>query len=276
MTDLLKEKTGKFRTLDRTALKYIAIAAMLLDHMTHAFIPETSAFFVPFRMLARITAPLMCYFIVEGYFHTRNVKKYAGRLFLFSLVSWLPYTYFASGQWAPFAWIPGEAEAGCSFLYLPFADRTFVIYDVSMIGTLFVGLLLVWMWDAGKLHPIFKTLVTLAACVLVAPFDWCMWGLLLCLVFYFFRDRPLAVWLAYSAVALSYIFNVPNIVNLFTLQFDAPGFNLYRVGMFLVPPLLIFFYNGCPGSRKPFHKWFFYVFYPAHLLVIDLIILLTA
>lgn len=33
----------------------------------------------------------------------------------------------------------------------------------------------------------------------------------------------------------------------------------------MVPLLMQFGYNG---SRKPIHKWFFYIFYPLHLLVL--------
>ena len=38
--------------------------------------------------------------------------------------------------------------------------------------------------------------------------------------------------------------------------------------LYLVLPLLTVFYNGQCGSRKPVHKWFFYIFYPAHLLLL--------
>ncbi|MBO5237666.1 MAG: hypothetical protein J6B50_02665 [Lachnospiraceae bacterium] len=50
--------------------------------------------------------------------------------------------------------------------------------------------------------------------------------------------------------------------------------SLYQLGVFLVPFLLKGFYNGAGGSRKPVHKWFFYVFYPAHLLLLELLKLL--
>lgn len=43
---------------------------------------------------------------------------------------------------------------------------------------------------------------------------------------------------------------------------------LFQLGIFLVIPLIQYCYNGEGGSKKPFHKWFFYVFYPLHLLVL--------
>ena len=44
-----------------------------------------------------------------------------------------------------------------------------------------------------------------------------------------------------------------------------------RLGIFLVIPLIQYCYNGEGGSKKPFHKWFFYVFYPLHLLVLGVL-----
>lgn len=43
-----------------------------------------------------------------------------------------------------------------------------------------------------------------------------------------------------------------------------------RIGVFLTPLLLLFF-NGESGSKSSFNKWFFYIFYPAHLLLIGLL-----
>ena len=45
---------------------------------------------------------------------------------------------------------------------------------------------------------------------------------------------------------------------------------LFQLGIFLVIPLIQYCYNGEGGSKKPFHKWFFYFFYPAHLLLLGI------
>ncbi len=48
------------------------------------------------------TAPVMCWFLVEGYRYTRSVKKYAGRLLIFAVISQLPYYLaFARNHLAP-------------------------------------------------------------------------------------------------------------------------------------------------------------------------------
>ncbi|MBO6017570.1 MAG: protein TraX, partial [Oscillospiraceae bacterium] len=36
----------------------------------------------------------------------------------------------------------------------------------------------------------------------------------------------------------------------------------------LLAPLLLKRYNGERGSAAAFHKWFFYAFYPLHLLLL--------
>ncbi|MBS7258550.1 hypothetical protein [Methanobrevibacter gottschalkii] len=45
---------------------------------------------------------------------------------------------------------------------------------------------------------------------------------------------------------------------------------MFRLGIFLVPFLLLF-YNGKPGSKASIHKWFFYIFYPTHLIFIGIL-----
>lgn len=74
-------------SLNRNQLKYLVIVAMVIDHIAAAFLSNDSAITVIMRMIGRLTAPTMAFFIVEGYFHTKNKKKYALRLFIFSLIS---------------------------------------------------------------------------------------------------------------------------------------------------------------------------------------------
>ena len=261
--------------MNRNTLKYMAIVAMLLDHIAHAFIPNGTLLYVLFRTVSRITAPLMCYFIVEGYFHTRNVKKYVMRLFLFSIVSLFPFAYFVNGQWLPLLLMRGRVSAGEAWLYLPFADKTLVFCGISVITTLCIALLIVWMWDKARFGRAIKILLTVLACLAVDICDWSYWCICYCLVFYFLREKPMEKWLVYSAVSLMYIFNVGNFFNVLALQLMPTGLFLYRAGVFFVIPLLERCYNGEPGRKNAVNQWFFYLFYPAHLLILDVILLLT-
>lgn len=83
--------------LNRNAMKYIAIAAMLIDHIGMMFVPVTTPLGVLCRVIGRLTAPVMCLFIAEGYRHTHSRLQYALRLLLFAVISQFPYAYLHYG-----------------------------------------------------------------------------------------------------------------------------------------------------------------------------------
>ena len=81
-------------------LKFIALIAMTSDHIALAFIsPEDPIYFV-MRFFGRATAPIMTFFIVEGYIHTRNRKKYFMRILIFAMIS-QPFYFLLSFQREP-------------------------------------------------------------------------------------------------------------------------------------------------------------------------------
>ncbi len=83
--------------LNRTQIKYIARTAMLMDH-TAAFLlqseknPALIVIYILMRTLGRIAAPVMFYFLVEGYIHTSSRMKYIIRLLSFGIFSQVPYS----------------------------------------------------------------------------------------------------------------------------------------------------------------------------------------
>ena len=68
------------RGLSAHTLKIIAIIAMTIDHIAWAFVDACSAAGILMHLVGRLTAPIMCFFIAEGYAHTRNANRYALRL----------------------------------------------------------------------------------------------------------------------------------------------------------------------------------------------------
>ena len=83
-------KKGKI-SLNRTQIKYISIAAMLLDHMAVFLLPPEKShvqivLYIIMRTIGRITAPLMFYFLGEGYIFTSSRLKYGIRLLCFGLI----------------------------------------------------------------------------------------------------------------------------------------------------------------------------------------------
>ena len=86
-----------------TDLKFIAVITMLIDHMGVALVAnmirqgvEPFSFIVAndlyhvMRYIGRMAFPIYCYMLVEGFLHTRNIKKYGLRLLLVALISEIP------------------------------------------------------------------------------------------------------------------------------------------------------------------------------------------
>ncbi|MBO5164443.1 MAG: hypothetical protein J6B75_08430 [Ruminococcus sp.] len=89
----MKNKKG----ITGSDLKYIAILAMLIDHIAVLFIPSDKPLYACMRFAGRLTAPIMCFFISEGYHYTRNLKKYFSRLAVFAVISHFAFAFAFSG-----------------------------------------------------------------------------------------------------------------------------------------------------------------------------------
>ena len=68
--------------LNRDQIKYIAVFTMLLNHVANIFLQPGTFACEALKDIGYFTAPVMCWFLVEGYRYTRSVKKYAGRLLI--------------------------------------------------------------------------------------------------------------------------------------------------------------------------------------------------
>ena len=82
---------------------------------------------------------------------------------------------------------------------------------------------------------------------------------------YLLYEKKAARWTVHCLISLG---SVTYFIHLYT-SYNHPWYHAaYEFGEFLVPLVFLLFYNGQSGSRKPFHKWFFYIFYPLHMLVL--------
>lgn len=225
-------------------IKTIAIVAMLLDHIAWAFLDLHSFWGQLLHIIGRITAPTMCFFIVEGYHHTRSVPKYLTRLFLFALISHFPFVYFLYGK----------------FTFFPFC----VLY------TLALGLSAVYLWDRLQNNP-WRLPLIIAIAVLSLPGDWMCFGIGFCLIFHIYRRN-----FSQQAVGISYIALVFALSQFFGSLTTGASWQSalldsgFQLGLILSIPLLAL-YNGERGGSK-YSKWIFYWFYPAHLLILGFLI----
>lgn len=197
------------------------------------------------RYIGRMAFPIYCFLLVEGFLYTRSVKKYALRLFLFALISEVPFDLAISGKW----WDDGGS---------------------NVFFTLLLGLLLIWalsyveklheFWREKKWEPILGTLVVMAVggfviieLGLVADMmlrtDYGMAGVFAIAVLYLFRNmREIAF--TGAVMLLSVMSSSTEILAL----------------IMLIPLLK---YDGTRG--KSINKYAFYVFYPVHLFVLAFI-----
>lgn len=245
------ELTAKreFRCLSGTVLKLIAMACMLLDHMWATVIPGG----LWMTCVGRVAFPIFAFQIAEGYSHTKNFKKYLLRMFLFALISEIPYNLMMSGS-----------------VFDPLAQ--------NVMFTFCEALLLIRLIDRAKTKHWALGLVT----TLLAAFfgywvgtltfvDYHGYGILMVLMFWLFRGIPgFWGWLV-SLAAMIYI-------NIFmmrgqvlqwgqALSFPVQGFAVLAM-------LPIGLYNGRRGNGGKAMQYMGYAFYPVHILILSLIGLL--
>lgn len=231
------------KELNANQLKLIAILAMTVDHLTWAFFPGLQSAW-PILMLhgiGRLTAPIMWFFIAEGCHYTRSMSRYAGRLFLFAIVSHFAYD-FAFG-------IPAMP------LSTGFFNQTSVLWSLAW------AVVLIGICNQEKIPQWAKVLSLIGICLVSFPSDWSCIAVMCPFYLYLHRNnfkkqaRDIVIWSAcYAAVYFIFLDKIYGLLQLFTA---------------LSIPLLAR-YNGEPGRWKGM-KWFFYLYYPAHLLLIGYI-----
>ena len=74
--------------IDTNSLKIIAIIAMIIDHIGSYFVAKINPdLYYAFRSIGRIVMPIFLYLLVQGFFHTKNIKKYIFRVFCLATIT---------------------------------------------------------------------------------------------------------------------------------------------------------------------------------------------
>ncbi len=236
------------KSLSANFLKFIAAAAMLIDHIAWCFVDEYSVLGQIMHIIGRMTAPIMCYFIAEGFRYTKSRGKYLLRLGIFAAISWFPFIFMEYGTF-PIYFLNG---------------RIGVIYYQSVIFTLFLGLLALIVIHSERLHNMLKAPILIIIFALSFFGDWLIFAVLWIIIFDAFRGnfRKQA---AYFTIVSAFM-----VIILWLLSAEAITHSLFQCGVLLalVP---LYFYSGERGRGGRFGKWFFYIFYPAHMLILGII-----
>ena len=234
--------------LSAAALHIIAMALMLMDHLWATLLPAQDWL----TCAGRLAFPIFAFMAVEGYFHTRNRKRYALRLLLFALLSEVPFDLMYGGTW-------------------------FYPVHQNVIWTLLLGLLGVHLMETVRKKQ--KLWVSLPVCAVVVAAgallgtlgmtDYYGAGVLTAFAFYAFRGRK---WWCLLGQALTlYWINVELLGGLmYPIRLFGMEFELCQQGFALLALVPIWLYRGRQGCHsKPF-QYACYAFYPVHMLVLVL------
>ena len=163
-------KSFKFSQIDISAavLHIIAMALMLMDHLWATLFPAQEWL----TCAGRLAFPIFAFMTVEGYFYTHNLKKYISRLFLFALLSEIPFDLMYGGTW-------------------------FYPVHQNVIWTLMMGLVGIHLMETVRKKKSTFVYILVSAIVVIlggllgtlSMVDYYGIGVLTVFIFYFFRGR---------------------------------------------------------------------------------------
>lgn len=219
--------------LDTGFLKLVAILSMTMDHVGLAFFPQAAVF----RWAGRLAFPLFSYCMVVGMLYTRDIKRYALRLAVFALLSqpfWI-LAFHADDVWGN-------------------------LFNLNIFFSLLVNLVTTWAFKEKKWWLFAAGIVLLN----LVNFDYAMGGVLLMLIFYLCRQRRWLAGLAFFLLYLPIPYAQP--ADPWPLQLGGWYFS-FTVFSLLALPLIL----ARTDFRPKVPRWLFYLYYPAHLLLLWLL-----
>jgi hypothetical protein len=254
-------ETKNLPEISANVLKIVAISAMFIDHLANIFIGNYYS--MPLWIMhtvGRLAIPIFTYFLVEGFYRTRDVNRYMSRMLIFAAISYVPFIYFYRG-------------------YSPSVLSTDWMCFNQLFSFFFGLLFLKSLHSDGKLPE--RILIGIFAFIGILFCQYGIFGLGMILAFDVMHNNKKNGILAYIGVigtfgfanglnAFSGLFNPESLYN----YLIAPGYfqkiMVNFVGYLL--PLILIAMPRKQNEKRPgvVAKWFFYIFYPLHLTLLVL------
>ena len=220
---------NKYKVLTLSSLKWIALITMLIDHIAATMMPyynivqeltniNMAIVYAVMRGIGRLSFPIFCFCIVEGFVHTRNVKKYLIRLFIFALITEPIYD-------------------------LAFFGTAFYLDYQNVLWTFLIAMLMLMAVKKYSQSILLKVIIILIFALIawLLKTDYSYIGVIIVAIYYLYREKN---WVKLGATAILFL------------------------DMAVIGAALTCLYNGEKGKGL---KYLFYVFYPAHLLLLYII-----
>ena len=255
-------------------LKYIALIAMVFDHI-HYFFDYTGKIPIWFAMIGRLAAPLFLFSVIEGFIHTRNRKKYFLKIYVLAILMGLiqfGFYNFLHPLVRPDGFFPKNMMLSSFAILLVALQGIAWIQEkkyLKGIPTLLFPLMLPWLmlllYLSGQDKPIFTLFINLLNYTVLPTHtsisDGGTWLLLTGIAMYLCHKNLKKEVLAFVSVSLVWVLMV---IVLSRPSFHDLMFKYFEWMEIFSAPLMLC-YNGQRGKGS---KYLFYVFYPTHIYLL--------
>lgn len=245
------------RNISGNNLKIIALVTMLIDHigsiiiyplyMNACFVngvglmgdsmPDKAKIlyqiYVLLRFIGRIAFPIFAFMLTEGFIHTKNLKKYFIRMFLFAIISEIPYDI-----------------ANSNSIFNPYSQNVLWTFVMAMVLMIILKNY-IFKIKNKNICKVATFLMILLFAFITMYCDGGLGGILLIASMYIFKNNKVTYWIC-------------SVISIFIMAFNSSPLQLFAITSLL----LIELYNGKTTNKN---KYIFYIFYPAHLLILSLI-----
>lgn len=231
--------------LSNSNLKLLAIIFMLIDHIaaTSSYLYfEHHSLYLIMRIIGRLAFPIFAFLLVEGFLHTRNRYKYLLRLSIFAIISEVPFD-------------------------LAFYGSYYELSHQNVFFTLSIGLIALILFDKyvqEDFSKAFMYLILMCLLALILMTDYNAIGVLIIFAFYYYRKDFKK--LTFALIVLNSLFVLEPLVTSLN-----NGTFYFGIVIQLFAVFALFFIKMYNHERGYSLKYLFYIFYPAHLLILYLI-----